>query len=629
MASSRSFKNYVAVKFEDELFTAIESFVEENKYDIDFRLYRVNNIGEIYLSDSEIEVRYVFVNNLVGTELEFDVIVEQYLEVFDTNHRLDESEHIQEWFHISCSGDIEREFEDFTIHNIEKYYEKEKNKNPLSDSLVPIIYKRDLEQIARIFLEKHYPEALSKPIPIDTKELAYRMGLSVEMREITEDLSVFGQIFFRDSNSEFFDSAQGIYYSEDVSAKTIFVDPKAFFLRNLGSVNNTIIHECVHWELHRLAFELERLYNDELTAISCKVIGGIEESDVDSANWMEWQANALTPRIQMPLAMFKTKAFELIKHYREKLNTAETIDVLEIVVDELATHFVVSREAAKIRLIDVGYEEAIGVYNYINGKYVPPYKVKEGILNRNQTFSVDYKSLVIESLHNPNLKELIDNGTYLYVDSHLCLNSPKYIEYDIFGKPRLTRYAKLNMEECCIIFTLTLDFKNRYGKQYYTECVLFKNAEGLSFRVAFDGDENISSQEKAALIIQYNKEVNDILKRLPNHFPEALKALMKWKDLKNEELAEKCLLSSKTIQRMRNEEGYEPKLRTVIALCVGMQLPPILSRKLIEISGYAIRFAVEEHAMFEAIITGYYKTSIHECNELLESAGFKILTSDE
>ncbi|WP_243291607.1 hypothetical protein [Bacillus sp. FJAT-47783] len=57
MASNRSFKNYVAVKFEDELFAAIESFIGENKYDIDFRLYRVQNIGDIYLSD--IEVKFV------------------------------------------------------------------------------------------------------------------------------------------------------------------------------------------------------------------------------------------------------------------------------------------------------------------------------------------------------------------------------------------------------------------------------------------------------------------------------------------------------------------------------------------------------------------------------------------
>ena len=31
----------------------------------------------------------------------------------------------------------------------------------------------------------------------------------------------------------------------DVEAGTIFVDPKAYFLRNLGAVNNTIVHECV------------------------------------------------------------------------------------------------------------------------------------------------------------------------------------------------------------------------------------------------------------------------------------------------------------------------------------------------------------------------------------------------
>lgn len=45
-----------------------------------------------------------------------------------------------------------------------------------------------------------------------------------------------------------------------VKAKTIFVDPNAYFLYNLGKVNNTIVHECVHWDKHGKAFELERLY---------------------------------------------------------------------------------------------------------------------------------------------------------------------------------------------------------------------------------------------------------------------------------------------------------------------------------------------------------------------------------
>ena len=54
--------------------------------------------------------------------------------------------------------------------------------------------------------------------------------------------------------------------------------------------------------------ELERLYNSSVTRIKCQVIGGIKDNSRDATDWMEWQANALTPKIQMPIAMFKTQA---------------------------------------------------------------------------------------------------------------------------------------------------------------------------------------------------------------------------------------------------------------------------------------------------------------------------------
>ena len=40
----------------------------------------------------------------------------------------------------------------------------------------------------------------------------------------------------------------GNVVSADIEEGTILVDPDVFFMRNIGSVNNTIIHECVHWE---------------------------------------------------------------------------------------------------------------------------------------------------------------------------------------------------------------------------------------------------------------------------------------------------------------------------------------------------------------------------------------------
>lgn len=87
--------------------------------------------------------------------------------------------------------------------------------------------------------------------------LTEKMDITMEMREITKGFSVFGQICLHDCDVEFYDKNSDEMAQTHVDARTIFVDPKAYLLRNIRSVNNTIVHECVHWDLHRKAFELE------------------------------------------------------------------------------------------------------------------------------------------------------------------------------------------------------------------------------------------------------------------------------------------------------------------------------------------------------------------------------------
>ena len=65
---------------------------------------------------------------------------------------------------------------------------------------------------------------------------------------IREDASIFGQIFFADADTEMYDPQQEKMVPVHVDAKTIVADPEVFLLRNLGALNNTIIHECVHWD---------------------------------------------------------------------------------------------------------------------------------------------------------------------------------------------------------------------------------------------------------------------------------------------------------------------------------------------------------------------------------------------
>ncbi len=118
------------------------------------------------------------------------------------------------------------------------------------------------------------------------------------------------------------------------------VDPQAYFLRNLGSLNNTIIYECVHWDKHSNAFELERLFNESATQIKCQVVGGVKDSgNMGATDWMERHANALAPRIQMPLPMLKMKAHEYIRECQKESSNFNIVDVMEWVIDSLATFF--------------------------------------------------------------------------------------------------------------------------------------------------------------------------------------------------------------------------------------------------------------------------------------------------
>jgi len=99
------------------------------------------------------------------------------------------------------------------------------------------------------------------------------MGLTVRMVHITRDESVFGRSFFYDCETELYDPDTDSMVKERIPAGTItiLVDKTVAFMRVLGAINNTIVHECVHWDKHKKSFALAKLYNKELTNIDCVI----------------------------------------------------------------------------------------------------------------------------------------------------------------------------------------------------------------------------------------------------------------------------------------------------------------------------------------------------------------------
>jgi len=442
-------------------------------------------------------------------------------------------------------------------------------------------------------------------------------------------------MYFSDCEVPYYDNESWAYKTMEVSRGTILVDPNVFFMRSVGSMNNTIIHECVHWDLHRKFFELEKMYNREARAISCWVQEGARpEKHRTPLDWMEWHANALAPRILMPAKQTKQKIEELIAKNERILPNAPTADIMESVVFELSEFFAVSRVAAKIRMIDLGYPEAIGVYTYVDDRYIENHSFERSALKNNQTFSIGTQDALYEYATNQEFRSLLDSGKYLYVDAHFCINDTKYIRRDANGYAQLTDYAKQHIDECCLIFDVRARANNRFGVSYYTECVLFRDAASDKFiEVKFSSSvQNRTTEARAEefrRIGEEAREISGIIRGLPSTFGDTIIAHMDRLGCTEESLAERSLVSAKTIQRMRNDLRYSPKLGTVVAICIGMQLHPEFSMDLIGKAGFSFKPFDEEHVIYRILLNTKYQCSIYECNEILRTNSCKPLGREE
>jgi hypothetical protein len=240
---------------------------------------------------------------------------------------------------------------------------------------------------------------------------------------------------------------------------------------------------------------------------------------------------------------------------------------------------------------------------------------------------------LVEYALNPDFRQLIDSGKYVYVDAHFCVNDTKYIRLNESGYAELTDYARQHIDECCLIFDIKARRNDRYGAKYYTECVLFRNIVSDTIIEAkySSSPQNQRTEARAVELKKISNEAKrtaNIMRGLPATFSDTLIAHMDRLDITVEKLEEKSLVNARTIQRMRNDERYQPKLGTIVAVCIGLQLNPVFSADMIRKSGNTFR-ATEEHIIYQMLLNSYYQNSIYECNEILQANNCKPLTKEE
>lgn len=625
MAKLNSFRDVIEDMFYDNIFNELSKYVQSNPDRLDSNSYCIENPDEAELFD--IQIKFVDIIDSEGNELLFNVVVSAEIKVAETIKRNREIDGIEQWFQISCSGDLVDGLQNFCIFQI-SLYNKYKVSKPgrLSDFLVPIIKKEQFDQIAEDFLRDFCPEALSTPMAIPARDIARKMGLNIKEIQLTRHFSLFGQVAFGDCTIKYYDNDDRVYKPLSVSRGTILIDPNIYFMRNIGCMNNTIIHECVHWYKHRKYHELVKMYKPDAVLISCRVNETTKyRKQWLPEDWMEWHANGIAPRILMPKDMVLLKIEELIRKNELLFGSDNRLDLMERVLYELADFFQVSRTAAKIRMLDLGYREVEGVYSYIDDHYISNYAFAADSKHNNQTYSISLSDSFFEYCTNPGFAKLINSGNFVYVDGHYVINDPKYIKNSEDESIDLTDYAKLHVDECCILFDLKIDDSSKMDVVIYLDSVMFRKATPNYNRVpTFNPDNhNMEIFNRSEELKRFREELieeTQYLSRTSQTFSQAAYGHIQRKGYNKIIFADKTLLSEKTFDRIKNNQLNNPTLETVMAICIGLELSPPYSEELLKAAGFTLNNSPQQLA-YKKLLHSYRGHSLYECNEVLGALG--------
>lgn len=235
-------------------------------------------------------------------------------------------------------------------------------------------------------------------------------------------------------------------------------------------------------------------------------------------------------------------------------------------------------------------------------------------------YEIDMKDALKECKSSEQFRRRLGSGRYTYVEKRFCLNQPKYIDWNR-TIATLTPYAREHEDECCLQFTTTIIGSWASDQDQDWDILTRHYMIGpLTLGPEYHDDPKKAHEH----VLQYADTldaVKSLAKELPNNFPEMLNKLIENKGVKEEALAAASNLSEKTIQRLRHHEQKAITIETVMQLCIGLHLHPILSGYLLRAAGQHF-MDTDLHNTYKFLLYSCYLYSVEECNVLLESQGY-------
>lgn len=592
------------------------------------------NLGTSYIEEHfEHEIENVTVTSYYSLnpkqEDKCDIIIDAivFAEITITGyaylyHRKDQdTDTVRRYFNLVMKADIG---DRLRIKHIEAHPIDERASFRLENSgtknFIPYISEDMLDSVADRFIAKYYPEALNKPIELNVDKLADNIGLNIIHTDLPD--RVFGQMLFTDKA----DAKTGVVYKRG----TILVDDSKSSFNAVMDARCTVVHESLHWLLHEKFFRLLHLLNNSLSGIECCSV----EDDMaapraypDEFKWMEWQANALTPRILMPAKMAMKVADDYIEQFGYygsiSPNTAKSL------IGVLSRTFNVSKTMAKIRLLQLGYSQFKGINEFSDDKSVPSYVFSSKSIDDNQTYTADSIDALIGCAFSPEVKNLMVSGKLVFVDGLFVINDAKYVHRNKENrKYSLTEYALSHADECALAFDVKKKFNSGVDDKFYSMCFACRTGGGSKqFEKTLNAkdDHNIEIIKRAREANAYLEDF-EFCKSLPDDDFNKCFAMILDHLYGNEynfsELRRLTKLDNTTISDYVTKGSKPKSLKSVLALISGLDICPDIAHKLLATLNMSIRNSNSEaNAIYNWLITNMQGRGADDWNRVIIKLG--------
>ena len=613
MAKYSNLIDYLNGEFYDNIFLSCSKYF--NLHAEEFNLHsnyvtvpfkkNVTDIKVTSLYSENAENQYIIIKAIVMLEITIKgkTYGKKYSDV--------DCERVNEYVEVIIKTKFETKFEDFKVIKVNHIDDKSRY-NAVGSStknLVPYMEESKLDIYAEKFLKELYPQALYKPTELPVIEIAKKLNLDIKYKKLDDDL--FGQIYFLDDENY------------NIKAKTVFIDTEKSFINGIGNTKNTIIHECVHYYYHRRFFALQHLLDNSKSSIYCVNVESDSHNNEkysEDLRWMEWQANSLAPRILMPLKTTKTKYEELYSYYSHLYHN-DNVKLYLKILNEISKVFGVSNQLAKIRLIQLGYRQYIGINEYVdNDKY--SYVTKKDSIKPGDTYRVAFNDFVFATIQSPKLMKAIEEERILYINGFLIINDKRYVEkkdkYYVIKKEALNA-----IDECCIKFNIKYK-TNKVIDRLYSMCYLCRSnkhiPESIPRNISNDPKNDEIINESFENFIEYDEEDEKIISNLHCSFTKAFKYLYDYLNIPSfTYCAKECCLDTKTIISYYDGTVKEVKYKSVLAVCAGLSLRPRISIALLKTIRIDLASSplIQDRVYYDLIHTRY-ASGLKEWNRLIK-----------